>query len=77
MFDFHRTSPKMVSLRLCRIANESTETENCYKTLNRELRWLWNSVYVILCLFRGFSCNGIHKNVIDYVNVAQPSFIIK
>ena len=44
--DFHRTSPNMALLRLCRIENKSTETENCYKSLNRELRWLRNSVYV-------------------------------
>ena len=46
--DFHRASLKMAWLRLCRITNDSTETENCYKCLNRELRWLWNSVYVHL-----------------------------
>ena len=45
MSDFHRTSPKMAWLRLCRITNESTETEKCYLSLNTELRWLWNSVY--------------------------------
>ena len=28
--DFHRVSPKMAWLRLCRITNESTETGNCY-----------------------------------------------
>ena len=28
MSDFHRASPKMAWLRLCRITNESTETEN-------------------------------------------------
>ena len=48
MFDFHRASPKMAWLCLCRIKNESTETENCYLSLNRELRWLWNSVYIDL-----------------------------
>ena len=47
MPDFHRASQKMAWLRLRRIANKSTETENCYVSLNRELRWLWNSVYVI------------------------------
>ena len=45
MSDFHRVSPEMAWLRICRITNESTETENCYESLNRELRWLWNSVY--------------------------------
>ena len=50
MSDFHRTSPKMAWLRLCQIANKLTETENCYLSLNRELRWLWNSVYVGLIL---------------------------
>ena len=44
--DFHRESLEMAWLRLCRITNESTETENCYKCLNRELCWLWNLVYV-------------------------------
>ena len=44
MSDFHRAPPKMAKQRLCRITNESTETENCYSSLNRE--WLWNSVYV-------------------------------
>ena len=42
MSDFHRASPKMALLRL----DKSTETENCYSSLNGELRWLWNSVYV-------------------------------
>ena len=30
LFDFYRASPEMVWLRLSRITNESTETENCY-----------------------------------------------
>ena len=46
MSDFHRASLIMAWLRLCRITNKSTETENCYQSLNRELRWLWNSVYI-------------------------------
>ena len=46
MFDFHRASLEMAWLCLCRITNESTQTENCYFSLNRELRWLWNSVIV-------------------------------
>ena len=33
--DFHRASPKMDLLRICRNTNESTETENCYYSLNR------------------------------------------
>ena len=33
-------------LRLCRITNESTETDNNYESLIGELRWLWNSVYL-------------------------------
>ena len=45
MSDFHRASLKMAWLPLCRITNESTAIENCYYSLNRELRWLWNSVY--------------------------------
>ena len=28
--DFHRASPEMAGLRLSRITNESTKTENCY-----------------------------------------------
>ena len=45
MSDFHRASPEMAWLRLCRVTNESSETENYY-SLNRELHWLWNSVYI-------------------------------
>ena len=45
MSDFHRASPEMAWLRLCRFTIESTETKTCYYSLNRELRWLWNSVY--------------------------------
>ena len=45
MSDFHRESRQMACLDLCRITNESNGTENCYESLNRELRWLWNSVY--------------------------------
>ena len=37
MSDFHRASLEMAWLRLCRITNESTEIENCYSGLNREL----------------------------------------
>ena len=43
--DFHRASPEMALLRLCQITNESTQTENCCYSLNRELRRLWNSEY--------------------------------
>ena len=35
--DFHRASPEMTWLRLYGITNESTEIENCYSSLNREL----------------------------------------
>ena len=28
------------------MTNESTEIENCYSSLSRELHWLWNSVYI-------------------------------
>ena len=45
MSDFRRAPLEMAWLRLCQITNESTEIENCYSSLNRELRWLWNSVY--------------------------------
>ena len=50
MSDFHRASLEMAWLRLCGITNESTEIENYYSSLNRELRWLWNSVYIILSI---------------------------
>ena len=46
MSDFHRAPLEMAWLRLCRITNDSNEIENCYSSLNRELRWLWNSVYI-------------------------------
>ena len=46
MSNFHRASPKMAWQRLCQITNESTEIENRYSSLNRKLRWLWNSVYL-------------------------------
>ena len=46
MSDFHRASFEMDWLRLCRITNESTETENCYQSLNRELRWLHGTQYI-------------------------------
>ena len=49
MSDFHRASQKVAWLRLCRITNESTETENCYSSLNGELRLLWNSVNYFGC----------------------------
>ena len=45
MSDFHRASLEMAWLHVFRITNESTEIENYYSSLNRELRWLWNSVY--------------------------------
>ena len=43
---FHWASLEMAWLRLCRITNELTAIENYYSSLNSELRWLWNSVYV-------------------------------
>ena len=52
MSDFHRASSKKAWLRQCRMINKSTETENCYKGLNRELRWLRNSVYILAFLKR-------------------------
>ena len=53
MSDFYKASLELARLRLCRITNESTKTENCYQILNRELRWLWNAVALILhCLSR-------------------------
>ena len=48
MSDFHRASLEMAWLYLYQITNESTKTENCYSSLNRELRWLWNSVYIYI-----------------------------
>ena len=47
MSDFHRASLKMALRCLYRITNESTKIENCYSSLNRKLRLLWNSVYEI------------------------------
>ena len=58
MSDFHRASLEMAWLRLCRITNESTEIENCYSGLNREFRWLWNSVYVYIVLPRFWLLSG-------------------
>ena len=46
MSHFHRESPNMARLHLCRITNESPGTENCFNSLKRELRLLWNSVYL-------------------------------
>ena len=48
MSDFHRASLEMAWLCLCQITNESTKTENRYSSLDRELRWLWNSVYIYI-----------------------------
>ena len=44
MSDFHRSSLKIDWLLLFWITNESTETENNYSSLHRELHWMWNSV---------------------------------
>ena len=64
MADFHRASLEMAWLCLCRVTNESTEMENCYSSLKRELRWLWKSVYVqdtrhtlCICSGRRFLCS--------------------
>ena len=48
MSDFHKTSPEMARLRLCRITNESIETENCYQSLNRVALAVELSLYVEL-----------------------------
>ena len=58
MSDFHRASLEMALLRLCRITNGSTETENYYSSLNRELRWLWNSVYLVHCTIVRYNCSA-------------------
>ena len=63
MSDFHRAYLEMAWLRLCRITNESTEPENCYLSLNRELRWLWNSVYIKV----GFQGGGGGLNYMEPV----------
>ena len=55
MSNFHRASLEMSRLRLCRITNESTEIENCYSGLNRELLWLWNSVYDFFAEIQNYS----------------------
>ena len=47
MSGFHRASLKMALLRLCRITNASSETENYYSNLNGELRRLSSSVYFV------------------------------
>ena len=60
MSDFHRASLEMAWLPLCRITNESTETENWYYSLNRELRWLWNSVYKTNFFKLGYDNNNNH-----------------
>ena len=56
MSDFHRVSLEMALLRLFRIKNESPEIENVYLSSSRELRWLWNSIYILLvtCLYVQF-----------------------
>ena len=55
--DFHRVPLEMAWLRLCRITNESTEIKMSYSSLNRELCWLWNSVYKIdLHISSKFAC---------------------
>ena len=64
MSDFHRASLKMAWRRLCRITNESTEIENCYSSLNRKLRWLWNSVYMHL-VSRLFA---VHEKILKRTN---------
>ena len=54
--DFQRASLKLTWQRLCRITNELTDLlKNCYSSLNRELRWLWNSVYVNINFSRSIS----------------------
>ena len=60
MSDFHRASLEMAWLPLCRITNESTETENWYYSLNRELRWLWNSVFKTNFFKLGYDNNNNH-----------------
>ena len=46
MSDFHRESLEMAWLRIyAEYQMNQTETENFYYSLNKELRWLWNSVY--------------------------------
>ena len=53
MSDFHKASLEKAWLRLCRITIESTEIESYYSSLNRELRWLWNSVYMSGVMHKG------------------------
>ena len=61
MSDFHRASLEMAWLCLCQITNESTKTENCYSSLNRELRWLWNSVYIYIVRLIGTHWQTLQK----------------
>ena len=56
--DFHMSSSKMawLCLRQIKITKESTKSENKNSSLNQELHWLWNLVYLI----RGFVTYGIY-----------------
>ena len=64
MSDFQSTPLKMALLRLCRITNELTETDNCYSILNRQMPWVRNSVYIwsnVQLVIRMYNCNA-NKN---------------
>ena len=63
MSDFHRAPLEMAWLRLCRITNESTEIENCYSSLNRDMRWLWNSVYMHGSLIKCIIKTALRKHL--------------
>ena len=65
MSDFHRASQIVALLHICRITNASNANENCYLKLNRELRWLRNSVYMI----QGGQCTSQSLDFSDIVHI--------
>ena len=76
MSDFHRASSKMVWLRLCRITNESNEITNCCSSLNRELRWLWNLVYInIFSAYHKLFMSGDFTCLVSCIQTVCPSLL--
>ena len=60
MSGFNKASPKMARLCLCRITNESTETESCHQSLHRDSLAVELSIHAaahsVVCNFS--SCFG-------------------
>ena len=54
--EFYRSFLKMAGLHIFGISNEWTETTKSDTNFNDELRWLWNSVYII-CLKNKETCD--------------------